>query len=63
MNLLFFDIHMVSIVSSVSARKLKCSGSARNLLSLGSLEPENSSSNPSLPIGVAEIEIIAEFAK
>ena len=34
--------------SSVSARKLKCPGSARNLLSSGSLEPENSSSNSSL---------------
>ena len=39
--------------SSVSARKLKCPssawlGSARNLHSLGSLEPENSSLNSSL---------------
>ena len=27
----FFDIHIVSIVSSVSARKLKCPSLARNL--------------------------------
>ena len=34
--------------SSVSARKLKCPGSAQNLHSSGSLEPENSSSGSSL---------------
>ena len=28
-NLHFFDIHIVKIVSSVSARKLKCPSSAR----------------------------------
>ena len=34
--------------SSVSARKLKCPGSARNLHSSARLEPENSSSSSSL---------------
>ena len=51
--MLFFDIHIVSIVSSVSARKLKCPSSARldsarNLYSSSLLESENISSNPSL---------------
>ena len=40
-NLQFFDIHIVRIVSSVSARKLKCPSSAQ-------LEPENSGLNSSL---------------
>ena len=46
----FFDIHIVKIVSSISAQKLMCLGSARNLHSSGSLELENSSSNSSLEI-------------
>ena len=44
----FFDIHIVGIVSSVSARKLKCPGSAWYFHSSARLEPENSSSNSSL---------------
>ena len=50
-----FDIHIVSIVSSVSAQKLKFPssawlGSARNLHSSARLELENSSSNSSLVV-------------
>ena len=59
--MLFFDIHIVCIVSSVSARKLKCPArldSARNLHSSGSLEPENSSSNSSLIYGYISIHVI-----
>ena len=48
----YFDIHIVSIVSSVSARKSKCPSSARNFHSSGSLEPENSSLNSSLLLRV-----------
>jgi hypothetical protein len=46
-NLLLNDVH---IVSSVSARILKCPGSARNLHSSARLELENSSSGSSLLI-------------
>ena len=54
-------------VSSGSARTLKCPSSARQLPSSGSLEPENSSSNPSLAdfqwqFDVLTLKVILEHA-
>ena len=49
--------------SSVSARKLKRPSSARKFHSLGSLEPENSSSNSSLLLGHALEKIADNFLK
>ena len=46
--MLFFEIHIVSIVSSVLARKLKNPSSAW-------LEPENSSSNSSLVVTIDQV--------
>ena len=62
--MLLIDIH---IVSSVSARKLKCPSSARNLFSLARLSSGNISSNSSLFIfnitgPVVELEVAKQGA-
>ena len=51
--MLFFDIHIVSIVSSVSARKLKCPSLAWLGTFIARLEPENSSSGSSLVASIS----------